>query len=199
MAGPDLLADKLLAQGDPDEDEVRRAAPPMNSFTDDTEPELPSQLEYVRRHARVQGHDACLPQRQHPHLSPRAVLPGTHPGRANTRYEGLVGGWMPAVRKVLPGDDGSHYEMVVFGDVLAKDRFIVQTWHRTAHIQNGKIVRVEYGYSYPAYTRRRQEPKPEDFFRALLIFAEYWEHQIEDMSPLTLPDQAGRTWRATPS
>ena len=62
--------------------------------------------------------------------------------RANNRHEGLVGGWMPAVRKVMPGDDGSHYEIVVFGDVLAKDRFIVQTWHRTAHIEDGKITKV---------------------------------------------------------
>jgi hypothetical protein len=112
--------------------------------------------------------------------------------RANKRHEGLVGGWMPAVRKVLPGDDGSHYEILVFGDVLARpglsDRFIVQTWHRTAHIENGRVSKVEYGFSYPAYTRRRQDPKPEDFFRAMLSFAEYWEHQLSDMSALTLPD-----------
>src|SRR6185437_4372227 len=53
---------------------------------------------------------------------------------------------------------------------------------------NGRISKVEYGYSYPAYTRRRQDPKPEDFFRAMLSFAEYWEHQLSDMSALTLPD-----------
>ena len=70
---------------------------------------------------------------------------------------------MPAVRKVFPGDDGSYYEAVVFGDVLAKDRFIVQTWHRTTHIQEGRILKVVYGYSYPAYTRRRQDPAPRSF------------------------------------
>jgi len=31
-----------------------------------------------------------------------------------------------------------------------------QTWHRTAHIQGGRILKVVYGDSYPAYTRRRQ-------------------------------------------
>jgi hypothetical protein len=31
MSAPDLLADKLLAHGDPKEDEVRRAAPPLDS------------------------------------------------------------------------------------------------------------------------------------------------------------------------
>ena len=114
--------------------------------------------------------------------------------RARNDIEGPLGGWMPAVRKVMPGDDGSYYEVVVFGDVLAKDRFIVQTWHRTAHIQDGKIVRVEYGYSYPAYTRRRQDPKPEEFYRGLLEFAEYWDRQLHDLLRSRCPIRAGRTW-----
>ena len=107
---------------------------------------------------------------------------------AAKRHEGLIGGWMPAVRKLLPGDNGSHYEIVVFGDVLAKDHFIVQTWHRTAHIEDGKMVKVEYGYSYPSYTRRRTDPKPEEFYQALLEFAEYWDRQMNDVAAITLPD-----------
>jgi hypothetical protein len=110
--------------------------------------------------------------------------------RSNQRHEGLIGGWMPCVRKVLPGDNGSRYEIVVFGDVLAKDRFIVQTWHRTSHIESGKVTKVEYGYSYPAYTRRRQDPKPEAFYAGLLEFAEYWERQAQTITPITLPDQS---------
>jgi hypothetical protein len=50
--------------------------------------------------------------------------------RSAKRNEGTVGGWMPAVRKVLPGGYASYYEIVVFGDVRATDRFMVQTWHR---------------------------------------------------------------------
>jgi hypothetical protein len=187
MSGPDLLADKLLLHGDPNEMDVRSAAPPMNSThrqgsngranwntflgtreCSDTMPVYPSGN--TRTYHPVQYFKELTQE------------------RANKRFEGLIGGWMPAVRKILPGDDDSHYEIVVFGDVLAKDRFIVQTWHRTAHVQDGKIVKVEYGHSYPAYTRRRQDPKPEEFFGALLEFAEYWEHQLSDMSPITLPD-----------
>ncbi|HEY4357301.1 MAG TPA: Tat pathway signal protein, partial [Acidobacteriaceae bacterium] len=56
------------------------------------------------------------------------------------------------------------------------------------HIQDGKVTKVEFGYSYPAYTRRRQDPKPEEFYRGLLEFAEYWERQMRDLTPLTLPD-----------
>jgi hypothetical protein len=187
MSGPDLLADKLLSRGDPDEDEVRRAVPPMDSAHHGGRDDRP-------RWNTIVGTRECS--------DTMPVYPGGntrtyHPAqyfkeltleRAQKRHEGLVGGWMPAVRKVIPGDDGSYYEVLVFGDVLAKDRFIVQTWHRTAQLRDGKIIRVEYGYSYPAYTRRRQDPKPEEFYRGLLEFAEYWERQLRDLVVITLPD-----------
>jgi len=187
MAGADLLADKLLANGDPSEDEVRRAAPPMNSAHREGSNVRPTWNTFV-------GTRECgdtMPV--YPSGNTRTYHPVQYfkeltQERANKRYEGLVGGWMPAVRKVMLGDNDSHYEVIVFGDVLAKDRFIVQTWHRTAHIENGKIAKVEYGYSYPAYTRRRHDPGPEEFYRGMLEFAEYWERQLHDVTPLTLPN-----------
>ena len=191
MSGHDLLADKLLAHGDPDEDEVRRAAPPMNSaHREGNNPNYrPSWNTFV-------GTRECSDTMPvYPSGSTRTYHPVQYikeltQERANKRHEGLVGGWMPAVRKVLPGGNGSYYEIVVFGDVLAKDHFIVQTWHRTSHIENGKVTKVEYGYSYPAYTRRRQSPKPEDFYLGLLEFAEYWEHWTQDLTPISLPDSS---------
>src|ERR1700728_3061921 len=129
MAGPDLLADKLLAHGDPIEDEVRRAAPPMNSaHREGNNPNYrPSWNTFV-------GTRECSDTMPvYPSGNTRTYHPVQYfreltQQRADQRYEGLVGGWMPAVRKVLPGDNGAYYEIVVFGDVLAKDRFFVQTW-----------------------------------------------------------------------
>jgi hypothetical protein len=187
MADADLLADKLLAHGDPKEDEVRRAAPPMDSTHRKGPESRPSWTTFV-------GTRECSDTMPvYPSGSTRTYHPGQYfkeikPESVYKRDEGLIGGWTPAVRKILPEGPGSYYEIVVFGDVLAKDRFIVQTWHRTTHLQGGKVVKVEYGYSYPAYTRRRQPPKAEDFYRGLLEFAEYWNRQMSDLVPLTLPD-----------
>jgi len=190
MAGPDLLADKLLANGDPVEDEVRKAAPPMNSAH--REGNNPGYRPTWNTFVGTRECSDTMP------IYPSGNTRTYHPvqyfkelaqERANKRHEGLIGGWMPAVRKVLPGDTG-YYEIVVFGDVLAKDRFIVQTWHRTSHIENGKVTKVEFGYSYPAYTRRRQDPKAEEFYAGLLEFAEYWERQTHDLTPMTLPDES---------
>lgn len=187
LSGPDLLAEKLLAHGDPKEEEVRRVAPPMNSKHSEGPNFRQSWNTFV-------GTKECLDTMPvYPSGNTRTYHPVQYfeeltQERANKRFEGLVGGWMPAVRKILPGDNGSHYEILVFGDVLAKDRFIVQTWHRTMHVQDGRIIKVEYGYSYPSYTRRRQPPTQEEFFLGLLEFAEYWEHQLRDMVAITLPD-----------
>lgn len=190
MTPRDLLADKLLAHGDPDEAEVRSAAPPMDSA----------------EHGRGRGYrphwNTFVGTREcsdtmpvYPSGNTRTYHPIQYFGeltqaRAEKRHEGLVGGWMPAVRKILPGDNDAYYEIVVFGDVLAKDRFIVQTWHRTAHIQNGKMLKVEYGYSYPAYAKQRQEPQPEEFYRGLLDFAEYWDRQMHEDIGIVLPDSS---------
>src|SRR5204863_9301613 len=40
---------------------------------------------------------------------------------------------------------------------------------------------------YPAYPPARQDPRPEDFYRALLAFAGYWEKQLRDLAPASLP------------
>src|SRR5436305_3717106 len=103
------------------------------------------------------------------------------------RFDGLIGGWMPAVRKVMPISDTAYDEAIVFGDTEAHDKFIVQTWHRTARIENGKITKAVYGYSYPAFPPNRTNPAPEDFYRALLVFAGYCVNLLHDFVPTTLP------------
>src|SRR5207237_6789115 len=50
-------------------------------------------------------------------------------------------------------------------------------------------TKVVYGYSYPAFPPRRKDPAPEAFYRALLVFAEYWDRQLHDASPVSLPDE----------
>ena len=189
MSGPDLLADKLLSRGEPDEDEVRRAAPPMDSAAPEGR--------YSRPHWNaIVGTRECsdtmpvYPAGNTRTWHPVQYFPEMTNERARKRYEGLVGGWMPAVRKVLPGDDSSLFETIVFGDVLAEDRFIVQTWHRLLHIKDGKIVKAVYGYSYPAYAQRRQDPDAAEFYRGLLEFAEYWDRQMHDISPVNLPNES---------
>lgn len=189
MAGPDLLADRLLRNGDPDPEEVKSAAPPHGSVP----PRRPN--ERVGWDTFV-GTRECLdtmpvyPSGNTRTYHPVQAFPALNGDMAWKRYEGLLGGWLPAVRKVMPISDDDYYEVIVFGDVEAHDKFIVQTWHRTTHIEDGKITKVEYGYSYPPFPPARHDPTPEEFYRALLEFTLYWEKQVQDVAPATLPQKS---------
>ncbi len=190
MSGPDLLADRLLRHGDPDPEEVKSAAPPHGSAAG------------RRPNARVGwetfvGTRECLdtmpvyPSGNTRTYHPVQSFPALNGELARKRYEGLLGGWLPAVRKVMPVSETEYYEVVVFGDVKAADRFIVQTWHRTVRVENGKMTKVEYGHSYPAFPPARRDPNPEEFYRALLEFTLYWEKLMHDVAPVALPQ---RSW-----
>lgn len=189
LSGADLLADRLLQGGDdPDPAAVKSAVPPQGSNVKERESfRLPWNTFVGTKECSdtmpvfSTGRTRTYHQEQY--------FPEITQELAAKRFEGLVGGWMPAVRKVLPLSDSAYLEIVVFGDVEAKDKFIVQTWHRTARIENGEITKVVYGYSYPDFPPRRKDPAPEAFYRALLVFAEYWERQLHDASPVFLPDE----------
>ena len=202
---PDLLADKLLAGGgDPDEIQVRDAAPliggPLppsprggnaaggggtnqwNTFVG-TKECFDTAPVYAGGNTRTYHPNQYFAELQ------AGAASGDH-ANARERWEGLLGGWMPAVHKIFPISDRSYIDVLVFGDVEAHDKFIVQTWHRTARIDNGKMSKCVFGHSYPAYPPFKEDPKKEQFYRALLVFADYWDRQLADFAPTTLPDQS---------
>ncbi len=188
-AGADLLADRLLQNGDPDPELVKSAAPPLGSASN---PNPGARVPWNN----ILGTKECFDTMPvFPGGNTRTYHPSQYfpelrePGLAQKRFEGLLGGWMPAARKVMPLSDGAYIEMIIFGDVEAHDKFIVQTWHRTARIEHGKIVKAVYGHNYPAFPPARQDPKPEEFYRALLVFAEYWDRELHDLAPAFLPHQ----------
>jgi hypothetical protein len=209
---PDLLADKLLAGGgDPDETQVRDAAPLIGSPAPTNPNAGPGGANAAGGGTNswntFVGTKECFDtapvyaggntRTYHPNQyfsELQADGPAAPSGdRANLRerWEGLLEGWMPAVHKVFPINDQSYIDMVIFGDVKATDKFIVQTWHRTARIDNGKRGKTVYGYSYPAFPPFKTDPTAEEFYRALLTFAEYWDRQLADFAPTALPD---KTW-----
>jgi hypothetical protein len=193
MSGADILADRLLASGgDPDPEVVKSAAPPQGSFIPTGQgPQVPRP-----RWDNFVGTKECFdtqpvfPNGATRTFHPNQQVPEIRGTAVSNRFDGLLGGWMPAVRKVLPLSDKSYCEAIVFGDVEARDKFIVQTWHRTAIVEDGKMIKVFYGQSYPAFPPARQDPEPAQFYRALLTFANYWDRQLHDFAPATLPDNS---------
>ncbi len=184
LSSADLLADRLLRNGDPDPEVVRTAAPPMAS----AEKNPRTWTTFV---GTKEAYDVTPVYRAG---STRTYHPGQYFPRFREAvekgeiYDGLVGGWMPAVRKVITAAGDGYWELIVFGDVRPNNNnYIVHTWHRTARIAGGKIVEVIYGKTYPAYPPARQDPKPAEFYVALLEFARYWRKLLDDCAPASLP------------
>ena len=189
MSPRDLLADKLLANGEPDPEQVKAAAPPQQSvFERGRGFRFPWNMFLGTKECSDTmpvffsgGTRTYNPMQRFPELTFQMM---------RKRYDGLLGGWMPAVRKVFPVSDSAYFETIVFGDVLDHEEFIVQTWHRTSHVESGKVTKVVYGYSYPDFPPRREDPQPEEFYRGLLAFAEYWDGLLKDFSATELPENS---------
>jgi hypothetical protein len=186
LSSSDLLADRLLEKGDPDPEAVCSAAPPMASaeknpraWTTFVGTKEAYDVTPVYRSGNTRTYH---PVQYSPQL--REAL------KSDQLYDGLVGGWMPAVRKVIQTSDHKYWEVIVFAEVGPnKNKYIVHTWHRTARIENGEIREVVYGHSYPAYPPIRKDPEPEQFYRALLAFRDYWDHELHDFVPASLPEK----------
>ena len=125
LSSPDLLADQLLKMGDPDPEAVRSAAPPMNSSEKNS-----------RHWTTFIGNKEAYDVTPVYHSGSTKTY---HPIQYSSRlrdalkeeklYDGLVGGFMPAVRKVIPISGNAYWEIIVFGDTGPnKNKYIVHTW-----------------------------------------------------------------------
>lgn len=189
MAEADLLADRLLRDGDPCEDEVRDVGPPPASRLDAKD--YNGRLPWTTFVGTVQGNDTMQIFPDGRSRTYRAIhyFPElADQDKVVRRHEGLLGGWLPAVHKVVPAGEGRWYDLLVFADVRAEDRFVVQTWHRAVLVERGKAVRTVFGHSYPEFRPRRNGASAEAFYRGLIDFTGDWQARLADAAPLRLPD-----------
>jgi hypothetical protein len=194
----DLLAERLLSQGgDPDENLVRSAVPPLGT----PPPALPESMwGIIAAQAFTpgtfvgikEGFDTqpILADGSTPTFTAKQYCPEIAPVVSAGRFfDGLVGGWLPIIRKVFPIEEDRYWEILGFADTEKRERFVVHTWHRVAHIHKGAVTRVFYRHTYPPFQPVRQLPAPEAFYRGLLASARYWEGHLSALRPLTLPRQ----------
>ncbi len=67
----------------------------------------------------------------------------------------------------------------------------MHTWHRTARIEKGQDCQGRLRKQLSCVSTGTEDPQPEEFYRALLAFAEYWDDQLDDFAPASLPQIAG--------
>lgn len=184
LALPDLLADALLQNGEPIESHVRDSVYQVtfnntafvgNVQANDTMP--------------LDEYGSTANNNPLPHIDP-VYLPSDF--NFTLSYDGLVGGWMPIIRKSWLLEKGSEdrLELIGFGDSDSDQPYTIKTWFRTTLVINGTIKQQHFSREYEEYLPFRPGPEAGDFYSALLRSGDYWDGHLEDVSSLTLPDQS---------
>lgn len=189
VSGPDLLADKLLENGDPDPIAVRDAAPPAASNFNPSN--VGARLPWTFFLGNRQAGDTMPIQvggSSRTYHVDQAFTDLDNTDLVNRRSESLLGGWVPALRKIVPIAADSYYDVQSFADVTATDRLAIQTWHRVGRIDGQDVTKVDYTNADPSFPPRREPPAESDYYRAMLQCYGYWQQQLADLADATLPD-----------
>ncbi|KAH9208492.1 hypothetical protein DL95DRAFT_467720 [Leptodontidium sp. 2 PMI_412] len=179
----DVLAEHLLKNGEPIEENVRDVID-MNFLPWDT---------FL---GNVQANDTMTIDWQGAttNYAPLGDVPnaldGTH---SNKSWDGLLGGWLPSSRKIFRGtiDSQDWIESIIFADVDSQDSTIIHMWFATKWVKGGIVREKNFGLNYPEFLPMRTRPTADDFYPALLRYMDYWESNVEDFSSPSLPDP---TW-----
>ncbi|KAK1519649.1 uncharacterized protein CCOS01_11300 [Colletotrichum costaricense] len=178
----DVLAERLLQDGEPIEEHVRDVID--LSF-------LPWDV-YL---GNVQANDTMaldwqsMTKNYAPWNDMSEAADGTH---SNYTFDGLLNGWMPASRKIYRGlvDTTDWVDITTFADVDSPDPDIVHIWFSIKYVKGGVLRAQKYALDYKQFLPLKAHPTADDFYPALMRFADYWDSHVKDEISLTLPDES---------
>jgi hypothetical protein len=105
-------------------------------------------------------------------------------------WDGLVGGWLPAVRFVYPEPDGAWSELVAYAPMRMDNgnRWIQPVWYRVARIENNRLKWARYFDSYHPFPPRADQ-RAEPYYEQLLAMRNGWERALQAGMQIQVPDQ----------
>jgi hypothetical protein len=178
----DLLGDEILAQPrDPDYAEVAACFPPISK---------------MYTYTFVGTHD-CLEKvgvfygGSTPNFDPVAYIPAIRKiGDEGRVLDGLVGGWLPALRFVYPEQPGDWSELVIYAPMRVENgnQRVQPVWYRVCRVEGNALRWVRYFDSYHPFPPRL-EAKAESFYEELLAMHAGWEHALGQGMQIDIPDQ----------
>lgn len=183
----DILREEFLALGrDPTFEEITACFPPIR------------RVRYCKRYegphtfvgSRASSDTVPVyytPLHGAPRVNPLIVAPEIRAVIEEERlWEGLVGGWLPAVRLSYPVREGLTWDLAMFGIVDPPTTFIQPVWYRFLRLEDGKITEAHYVDSYLPYPCDG-ETDPEGFYIALYKLHAYWAGIFESAMRLDIP------------
>jgi len=178
----DLLGDEILAKpGDPDYTEVAACCAPISK---------------MYTYSFVGTHD-CLEKvgvsygGATPNFDPAAYIPEIRKVReAGHVLDGLVGGWLPALRFVYPEKPGDWSELVIYAPMRVEDgnQRVQPVWYRVCRIEGNALRWARYFDSYHPFPPRL-DARAESFYEELVAMRAGWEHPLTQGMQIDIPDQ----------
>ena len=124
-------------------------------------------------------------------FDPAVYVPAIEKIRADGRVlDGLVGGWLPALRFVYPEKDGDWTEFVMYAPLRSDNGNprIQPVWYRLCRIEGHALKWARYFDSYHPFPPRG-DAAPAPFYRELLALRTGWEIALAGGIRFNVPDR----------
>ena len=178
----DLLGEEILAKpGDPDYAEVAACVPPISKMYT---------YSFVGTHECLEKVGVFYGGIT-PNFDPAAYILGIRKVRdAGRVLDGLVGGWLPALRFVYPEKPGDWSELVIYAPMRVENgnRRVQPVWYRVCRIEGNQLRWARYFDSYHPFPPRL-EANADSFYAELLAMRAGWEHALAQGMQINIPDQ----------
>jgi len=178
----DLLGEEILAKaGDPDYDEVAACFPPISKMKTYT---------FVGTHDNLDKIGFRYGGRTE-RFFPDQYVPQIEKIRQKGQvWDGLVGGWLPAVRFVYPEESGNWTELVAYAPMRIDNgnNSIQPVWYRMSRVEDNELKWVRYFDSYHPFPPRLEHPA-EPFYAELLGMRQGWNRALASAMTISIPDE----------
>ncbi|MET0717974.1 MAG: hypothetical protein ABWY34_06160, partial [Pseudoxanthomonas sp.] len=182
----DLLGNEILAGNeDPQYDQVARVFPPLRNVRLGTYDFIGTPDNQDKVNFNYGGRS--------PNFDPAVLQPSILDIRkAGKVWNGLVGGYLPALRFVYPEAGGGWTEMVAYAPFRTdqgNDR-IQPVWYRVSRIEQGTVKWSRYVDTYLDFPPRDSEDpqRIHRFYGELALFKGEWDRQLQQAMQVELPD-----------
>jgi len=127
-----------------------------------------------------------------PNFDPGALDPLVRKVRADHKVlDGLVGGWLPAVRMVYLDSDGAWVEFMAFARFQkpGENHRVQPVWYRVMRVEGGKPKWVKYYDSYFPGFLKRDVSDSGRFYEDFAEFSRQWSKRLAPGIKVDIPDQ----------
>ena len=178
----DILAEEILAKpGDPDYGEVSACFAPISRLQTWT---FLGTRECLEKVGIFYGGST-------PNFDPAAYIPDVEKIRkAGSVWDGLVGGWLPAVRFVYPEAQGNWSELVAYAPMRIENgnTRVQPVWYRVSRVEGNRLLWVRYFDSYHPFPPRIEQGA-KAFYEELLSMRSGWQNAMAPGMTIDIPDQ----------